>query len=75
VTPSKAEIMQAVARGWCAPENAHKVMDPVLVEAIAREVLAITGHLSCATCGYEGPDAEHQTPGIGTNCPFLALSA
>lgn len=28
----------AIARGWCAPENSHKVMDPVLAEAIAVEV-------------------------------------
>ena len=31
----------AVARGWCAPENAHKVMDPELAEAIVREVAAL----------------------------------
>lgn len=35
-------ILQAVARGWCAPENAHKVMDPALAQAIAREVSALT---------------------------------
>ena len=28
----------AVARGWCAPENSHKEMDPDLSEAIVREV-------------------------------------
>jgi len=28
----------AVARGWCAPENAEKEMDPDLAEAIVREV-------------------------------------
>jgi len=33
-------IRQAVARGWCAPENSHKEMDVVLAHAIAREVLA-----------------------------------
>lgn len=33
-------ILQAVARGWCAPENAHKEMDAVLAQAIAREVSA-----------------------------------
>jgi hypothetical protein len=33
-------ILQAVARGWCAPENAHKEMDAALAEAIAREVSA-----------------------------------
>src|SRR5690606_31657206 len=33
-------IRAAVARGWCAPQNSHKVMDPDLAEAIAQEVLA-----------------------------------
>jgi hypothetical protein len=32
------EVLQAVARGWCAPKNEHKVMDPDLAEAIAVEV-------------------------------------
>lgn len=34
-------IVGAVARGWCAPENAHKVMDSDLAYAIAREVAAL----------------------------------
>ena len=33
-------VAQAVARGWCTPENSHKEMDVVLAEAIAREVVA-----------------------------------
>lgn len=32
------KIQQAVARGWCAPENAHKEMDTELASAIAAEV-------------------------------------
>jgi len=32
------EILGAVARGWCAPANAHKVMDSDLAFAIAQEV-------------------------------------
>jgi hypothetical protein len=32
------EILQAVARGWTTPRNAHKVMDEDLAEAIAIEV-------------------------------------
>jgi len=31
-------IWEAVARGWCANENAHKEMDVTLGEAIAVEV-------------------------------------
>lgn len=33
-------IVQAVARGWCSPENSHKVMDADLAFAIAAEVAA-----------------------------------
>lgn len=33
-----SEIRQAVARGWCATENAHKVMDSDLAFAVANEV-------------------------------------
>jgi len=41
-----AELLGAVARGWCAPENAHKVMDADLALAIAAEVrkLCAGGH-------------------------------
>jgi hypothetical protein len=35
------EILEAVARGWCYPENGHKVMDSDLAEAIAKEVLKV----------------------------------
>lgn len=35
-------VRQAVARGWCAPENSHKEMDVDLAHAIAREILALT---------------------------------
>jgi hypothetical protein len=33
-------IVGAVARGWCAPENANKVMDSDLAYAIVREVVS-----------------------------------
>jgi len=33
-------ILEAVARGWCAPENVGKTVDVVLAIAIAREVTA-----------------------------------
>ena len=32
------DIMEAVARGWCADANASKEMDVVLAEAITAEV-------------------------------------
>jgi hypothetical protein len=33
------QVRQAVARGWCDPRNAHKVMDVDLAEAIVEEVI------------------------------------
>ncbi len=35
----REEILSAIARGWCSPKNEQKVMDPVLAEAIADEIL------------------------------------
>jgi hypothetical protein len=32
------DLLGAIARGWCSPENEHKVMDPPLAFAIAAEV-------------------------------------
>jgi hypothetical protein len=32
-------IKQAIARGYCSPENSGKTVDPVLIEAIAVEVM------------------------------------
>ncbi len=37
------EIRGAVARGWCAPANSHKVMDGDLAEAISQEILTLIG--------------------------------
>lgn len=34
-----ATIFEAVARGWCSPENSHKEFDATLGEAIAKEVI------------------------------------
>ena len=33
------QVIQAVARGWCHPDNSHKVMDVDLAKAIAAEVV------------------------------------
>ena len=35
------EIIGAIARGWCSPENSHKEMDTTLAEAIANEVMKV----------------------------------
>lgn len=36
---TRDEILMAVARGWCTPENKHKEMDSVLVSAIVSEIM------------------------------------
>ncbi len=36
---TKESIREAVARGWCAPGQTHKVMDASLAEAIADSVM------------------------------------
>jgi hypothetical protein len=45
------ELRGCVARGWCSPKNARKVMDSDLAEAIAREVWDMLNppNLGCAT--------------------------
>lgn len=40
-TPTVTQIIEAVARGWCTPENAHKEFDATLGEAIAKQVLGV----------------------------------
>lgn len=37
---NKEQIRQALARGYCAPANSSKIVDPVLMEAMADEVLS-----------------------------------
>lgn len=34
-----SELRGALARGYCTKENEHKVLDAVLIEAMAQEVL------------------------------------
>lgn len=48
------EIRGAVARGWCHPSNAKKVLDSELAEAIVAEVYKVfladkEPYLGCAT--------------------------
>jgi hypothetical protein len=38
---ARAELLSAIARGWCTKENEKKQMDPALAEAIADEVEAL----------------------------------
>ncbi len=32
------EVAEAVARGWCTPENSSKTLDPVLANAIVDQI-------------------------------------
>jgi hypothetical protein len=51
------ELMGAVARGWCHPENAEKVMDCDLAEAIVDEVLPLL-HRKIDTAVQRAEEAE-----------------
>ena len=48
----KEQILQALARGYCTPENKHKELDSTLINAMAEEVMKVLewdGHKSdCA---------------------------
>ena len=35
----ETQIREALARGYCSPENEHKILDPILIEAMTRELL------------------------------------
>ena len=39
VATGKAAVREAVARGWCTPENSHKEMDFALAAAIVDQVM------------------------------------
>jgi hypothetical protein len=39
----ESEIRQAVARGWCYPLTANRIMDVDLVDAITRELMLLLG--------------------------------
>ena len=65
------EIRQAVARGYCTPENSNKALDFVLCEAISQSVFKAdkTPMLGCATTQQllQELEARH-----GSNIPFWA---
>lgn len=44
----ETQIKQALARGYCTPENACKIVDPVLMEAMTIEVLKSVGFIPAA---------------------------
>jgi hypothetical protein len=33
-------LREALARGYCSPDNADKVLDPVLIDAMVKQVVA-----------------------------------
>ncbi|MEN6423334.1 MAG: hypothetical protein ABFD76_15450 [Smithella sp.] len=35
----ETQIREALARGYCSPENEKKVVDPDLIEAMTKEIL------------------------------------
>ena len=49
------QVIQAVARGWCHPKNAHKVMDVDLAKAITAEVVkSFSTATSCSVEQWRG---------------------
>ncbi len=38
MTDYQTQLRQALARGYCHPDNSHKEVDATLIEAMAREV-------------------------------------
>jgi len=57
---TQEDIMGAVARGWCAPENESKMMDSDLAIAISHEVYKILAAL--ATPPIPAPVEAHNMP-------------
>lgn len=35
----ETQVLQALARGYCHPENSGKVVDPDLIKAMAKEII------------------------------------
>jgi transcription elongation factor Elf1 len=48
--PSVEDIRGAVARGWCHPDNGHKIMDVDLANAITAEIVAM---IAAAPVSYD----------------------
>lgn len=53
----KTQIRQALARGYCTPENEKKILDPVLIEAMTVEVLKSVGFIPAE----EGVESDSNT--------------
>lgn len=37
----ETQVLQALASGYCAPENSGKVVDPDLINAMAKEIIKL----------------------------------
>jgi hypothetical protein len=55
------ELLGAIARGWCSPENSHKEMDSALALAIASEV----AHLLSSASVLDTGALMHFVDGLG----------
>lgn len=42
---ARVEISQALARGYCHKNNSHKVVDPILIEAMVDELMKLSAVL------------------------------
>ena len=37
----ETQVLQALARGYCSPENSGKTVDPDLIKAMAKEIVPL----------------------------------
>lgn len=73
---SESAVLQAIARGWCHPENSGKEVDVALSKAIAKEIMAIneaavleeqakaepTGHIVVSTISEKYHEVDYDFP-------------
>ena len=73
---NRDNVLQAVARGWCHEDTAHKELDGVLAEAIADEVmLALKSQLEKAREGVpEEPIRWRMGKTVRDNRPHMSVA-
>lgn len=71
----ETQIRQALARGYCSPENEQKVLDPDLIEAMTRELLELftpgagrSDTMECMTCHQTKHVNDFATPDYCNDC-------
>lgn len=55
----ETQIRETLARGYCAPENSHKILDSELINAMTKEVLQLFQPIRTGPC--EGCNSSAMT--------------